>query len=101
MSAYLLPNSGLPIVSSQDGLLSIDFSSYKQFQPNIVDFTEVPVGTDTHCLPGVNNMSKEHKNKRDAKKKPAMTPKEKKAAKLAKKDTRNIPGNWPGIILAY
>jgi len=46
-----------------------------------------------HCLPRVNNMSKEHKNKRDAKKKPAMTPKEKKAAKLAKKDTRNILGN--------
>jgi hypothetical protein len=37
-------------------------------------------------------MSKEHKNKRDAKKKPAMSPKEKKAAKLAKKDTRNILG---------
>ena len=46
-----------------------------------------------HRFPGVNNMSKEHKNKRDAKKKPAMSPKEKKAAKLAKKDTRNILGN--------
>jgi hypothetical protein len=32
-------------------------------------------------------MSKEHKNKRE------MSPKEKKAAKLAKKDTRNILGN--------
>jgi hypothetical protein len=39
-------------------------------------------------------MSKEHKNKRDAKKKPAMSPKEKKAAKLAKKkDTRDVLGN--------
>ena len=35
-------------------------------------------------------MSKEHKNKRDAKKKPAMTLKEKKAAKLVKKNTRNV-----------
>ncbi len=35
-------------------------------------------------------MSKEHKNKRDAKKKPQMSPKEKKAAKLAKKNTRDI-----------
>jgi hypothetical protein len=86
-------NSGLPIVASQDGLLSIDFSSCKQFQPNIVDFIEGPAGTDTHCLPGVNNMSKEHKNKRDTKKKPVMSPKEKKAAKLVKKDTKNILGN--------
>jgi hypothetical protein len=38
-------------------------------------------------------MSKEHKNKRDTKKKPAMSPKEKKAAKQTKKDTRNILGN--------
>jgi hypothetical protein len=38
-------------------------------------------------------MSKEHKNKRDAKKKPAMSPKEKKAAKQGKKDARNILGN--------
>ena len=35
-------------------------------------------------------MSKEHKNKRDAKKKAVMSPKEKKAAKQAKKDTRDI-----------
>ena len=35
-------------------------------------------------------MSKEHKNKRDAKKKPLLSPKEKKAAKLAKKTTRDI-----------
>jgi len=38
-------------------------------------------------------MSKEHKNKRDTKKKPVMSPKEKKAAKLAKKDTRDILGH--------
>ena len=39
-------------------------------------------------------MSKEHKNKRDAKKKSALSPKEKKAAKLAKKsNTKNVLGN--------
>lgn len=38
-------------------------------------------------------MSKEHKNKRDAKKKPVMSPKEKKAAKQAKKNERNVLGN--------
>jgi hypothetical protein len=38
-------------------------------------------------------MSKEHKNKRDAKKKPAMSPKEKKAAKQLKKATRDVLGN--------
>ena len=46
-----------------------------------------------HCLPGVKIMSKELKNKRDTKKKPAMSPKEKKAAKLAKKDSKNVLGN--------
>lgn len=34
-------------------------------------------------------MSKEHKDKRDTKKKAALSPKEKKAAKLAKKDTNS------------
>ena len=38
-------------------------------------------------------MSKEHKNKRDAKKKPALSPKEKKVAKQLKKDTRNVLRN--------
>jgi len=38
-------------------------------------------------------MSKEHKNKRDIKKKPALSPKEKKAAKNDKKDTKNVLGN--------
>jgi hypothetical protein len=38
-------------------------------------------------------MSKEHKNKRDTKKKAVMSPKEKKAAKLAKKDTKDILGH--------
>ncbi len=37
-------------------------------------------------------MSKEHKNKRDTKKKAAMSPKEKKAAKQLKKETKNILG---------
>jgi hypothetical protein len=92
-SAHLLPNSGLPIVASQDGLLSIDFSSCEQFQPNTVDLIEGLLELIPHCLPGVNNMSKEHKNKRDTKKKPALSPKEKKAAKLVRKDTKNILGN--------
>ena len=35
-------------------------------------------------------MSKEHKNKRDTKKKPVMSPKEKKAAKAIKNNTKNI-----------
>ena len=38
-------------------------------------------------------MSKGHKNKRDTKKKAAMSPKEKKAAKQLKKETKNILGN--------
>lgn len=38
-------------------------------------------------------MSKEHKNKRDAKKKATMSTKEKKAAKQSKKETKNVLGN--------
>ncbi len=38
-------------------------------------------------------MGKEHKNKRDTKKKPAKSPKEKKAAKLAKNDAKTTTGN--------
>ena len=38
-------------------------------------------------------MSKEHKNKRDTKKKAVMTPKEKKAAKSTKKESKNVLGN--------
>lgn len=38
-------------------------------------------------------MSKEHKNKRDSKKKAVMSPKEKKAAKQAKKETKDVLGN--------
>ena len=34
-------------------------------------------------------MSKEHRSSREDKKKPAMTPKEKKAAKKSKKESRN------------
>ena len=46
-----------------------------------------------HCLPGVKIMSKEHKNKRDTKKKAALSPKEKKAAKQGKKKAGNVLGN--------
>ena len=39
-------------------------------------------------------MSKEHKNKRDEKKKAVLSPKEKKAVKLARKEVpRNVLGN--------
>jgi hypothetical protein len=36
-------------------------------------------------------MSKEHKNIKAEKKKPALSPKEKKAAKKSKKDSRKTP----------
>ena len=38
-------------------------------------------------------MSKEHKNKRDTKKKAVLSPKEKKAARQDRKETRNVLGN--------
>lgn len=38
-------------------------------------------------------MSKGQDNKKDSKKKPLLTPKEKKAAKLAKKSKSNVLGN--------
>jgi hypothetical protein len=41
----------------------------------------------------VKAMGKEQKNKRDTKKKAAMSPKEKKAAKQTKKDGKNVLGN--------
>jgi hypothetical protein len=37
-------------------------------------------------------MSKEHRSSRENRKKPAMTPKEKKAAKKHKKESRDFPG---------
>jgi hypothetical protein len=51
-------------------------------------------GAIFHCSAGVKIMSKEHKNKRDEKKKAVLSPKEKKAAKLAKKTVaKNVLGN--------
>jgi len=41
----------------------------------------------TYQLSGINIMTKERKSNREEKKKPAMTPKEKKAAKKLKKET--------------
>ena len=38
-------------------------------------------------------MSKEHKNKRDTKKKAVLSLKEKMAAKQVKKETKNVLGN--------
>ena len=89
----LLPNSGLPLCP-QDGLFSIDFSSCTQFQKIITGSKDGPAGTEYHPLiTGVKNMSKEQKNKRDVKKKAAMSPKEKKAAKQSKKEAKNVLGN--------
>ena len=42
----------------------------------------------TYHLSGVNIMTKERKSNREEKKKPAMTPKEKKAAKKTRKESR-------------
>jgi hypothetical protein len=44
-------------------------------------------------LSGVNFMTKERKSNREDKKKPAMTAKEKKAAKKSKKESRAFLGN--------
>ena len=43
----------------------------------------------TYHLSGVNIMTKERKSNREEKKKPALTPKEKKAAKKARKESRD------------
>jgi len=43
----------------------------------------------TYQLSGVKIMTKERKSNREEKKKPAMTPKEKKAAKKTRKESRN------------
>jgi hypothetical protein len=43
----------------------------------------------THQLFGASNMSKEQKSNREDKKKPALSPKEKKAAKKSKKDSKS------------
>jgi hypothetical protein len=47
----------------------------------------------THQLFGVEPMTKERRSHREGKKKPAMTPKEKKAAKKARKESRDFTGN--------
>lgn len=46
----------------------------------------------SHQLLGVKNMGKEQKHSKENKKKPAMTPKEKKAAKKAKKESKGQLG---------
>jgi hypothetical protein len=43
----------------------------------------------THQLFGASTMSKEQKSNREDKKKPALSPKEKKAAKKSKKDSKS------------
>jgi hypothetical protein len=46
--------------------------------------------TAPHTELGVNTMPKEIKNKREEKKKATLTPKEKKAAKRSKKETKFV-----------
>jgi hypothetical protein len=46
-----------------------------------------------HALPEVNIMSKGQDKKKDTKKQPLLTPKEKKAAKKSKKSDTNVLGN--------
>jgi len=45
--------------------------------------------TNIHHFYGVNLMTKERRSNKEEKKKPAMTPKEKKAAKKSRKASRN------------
>jgi hypothetical protein len=44
----------------------------------------------THQLFGVETMTKERRSQKEDKKKPAMTPKEKKAAKRSRKETKDF-----------
>jgi len=89
-----LGKSSLARIAAKNGLRSIDLSSCEQFQQNHSAMWIGWLELIPHCLTGVKIMSKEHKNRRDEKKKAALSPKEKKAAKLAKKTvTRNVLGN--------
>jgi hypothetical protein len=47
----------------------------------------------THQLFGAETMTKERRSQKEDKKKPAMTPKEKKAAKRSRKESRDFLGN--------
>jgi len=47
----------------------------------------------THQLFGAETMTKERRSQKEDKKQPALTPKEKKAAKKSRKESRNFLGN--------
>ena len=47
----------------------------------------------THQLFGAETMTKERRSNKEDKKKPALTPKEKKAAKRSRKESRDFLGN--------
>jgi hypothetical protein len=47
----------------------------------------------TRQLSGAETMTKERKSQKEDKKKPTMTPKEKKAAKRSRKESRDFLGN--------
>jgi hypothetical protein len=55
--------------------------------------TTIDVPSKPLPLSGVKNMSKEKKSNKESKKKPAMTAKEKKAAKRIKNDTKPLLGS--------
>jgi hypothetical protein len=53
----------------------------------------VVVSKITHQLSGAETMTKERRSQKEDKKKPAMTPKEKKAAKRSRKESTDFLGN--------
>jgi hypothetical protein len=54
---------------------------------------EVVIAKITHQVFGAEPMTKERRSQKEDKKKPAMTPKEKKAAKRSRKESRDFLGN--------
>jgi hypothetical protein len=55
--------------------------------------TDVVILKITHQLFGAETIMKERRSQKEDKKKPAMTPKEKKAAKRSKKESRDFLDN--------
>jgi len=55
--------------------------------------TAIVVLKITHQLAGAETIMKERRSQKEDKKKPVMTPKEKKAAKRSRKESRDFLGN--------
>ena len=75
--------------SSQYSVHCKVLSGHHKSDPVVWDCYSWP---DTHQSLGAKNMSKEQKSNKENKKKPAMTPKEKKAAKKSKKESNGFLG---------